>query len=424
MPLLGTPVDSIDLAEDRARFGGLMRELGLKSPPYATATSPGEALERAADVGYPLLVRPSYVLGGRAMEICYSHEKLADYLKRTRAHAGAEIYLDRFLENSIEIDVDALCDGESVQIGAIMQHVEEAGVHSGDSACVIPAMSLGPEMLDQVQEATEKLALRLGVVGLINIQFAVSSDEDLFVIEANPRASRTVPFVSKAVGVPLAKVACRLMLGERLADMDLPLSRLGAGNLKHVSVKEAVLPFDRFPRADALLGPGDEVDRRGDGGRRRLPGGVRQGAGGRRRSAPGRGRRLHLGDRHGQAGSDSACGRRFTTSASASTRPAAPRARSAAWACRSSGSRRSARARRTSWTTSTPAKSTSSSTRRPARARARTGGRSGAPPWDGESRASRPSRPPSAAQRAILARRKGEVEVRSLQELHGLARVT
>ena len=255
VPLLGTPVESIDLAEDRSRFGGLMRELELKSPPYATATSPGEALERADDVGYPLLVRPSYVLGGRAMQICYSHDRLADYLKRTRAHAGAEIYLDRFLENAIEIDVDALCDGESVQIGAIMQHVEEAGVHSGDSACVIPAMSLGPEMLDQVQEATERLALRLGVVGLINIQFAVTGDEELYVIEANPRASRTVPFVSKAVGVPLAKVACRLMLGERLADMDLPLSRLGAGNLKHVSVKEAVLPFDRFPRADALLGP-------------------------------------------------------------------------------------------------------------------------------------------------------------------------
>jgi carbamoyl-phosphate synthase large subunit len=232
-----------------------MAELGLKSPPYFTANSAEEALERSAEVGYPLLVRPSYVLGGRAMELCYSQDRLADYLARTHAGEGAEIYLDRFLENSIEIDVDALCDGETVQIGAIMQHVEEAGIHSGDSACVIPAMSLGPEMLEHVREATEKLALRLGVVGLINIQFAVSADEELFVIEANPRASRTVPFVSKAVGVPLAKVACRLMLGERLADMDLPLSRLGAGNLEHVSVKEAVLPFDRFPRADALLGP-------------------------------------------------------------------------------------------------------------------------------------------------------------------------
>jgi carbamoyl-phosphate synthase large subunit len=255
VPLLGTPVDSIDVAEDRSRFGALMEELGLRGPPYATAQSPDEALERAEDVGYPLLVRPSYVLGGRAMELCYSRERLADYLARTKARPGTEIYLDRFLENSIEIDVDALCDGETVQIGAIMQHVEEAGVHSGDSACVIPAMSLGPEMLDQVHAATEKLALRLGVVGLINIQFAVRGDDELFVIEANPRASRTVPFVSKAVGVPLAKVACRLMLGECLADIDLPLSRLGAGNLDHVSVKEAVLPFDRFPRADALLGP-------------------------------------------------------------------------------------------------------------------------------------------------------------------------
>ncbi|HYH60216.1 MAG TPA: carbamoyl-phosphate synthase large subunit, partial [Thermoleophilaceae bacterium] len=255
VPLLGTPVDSIDLAEDRSRFGALMRELGLKSPPYATARSAEQALERADAVGYPLLVRPSYVLGGRAMELCYERDRLAGYLERMPAPADGEIYLDRFLENSIEIDVDALCDGESVQIGAIMQHVEEAGVHSGDSACVIPAMSLGPEMLDQVHDATEKLALRLGVIGLINIQFAVFGDDELFVIEANPRASRTVPFVSKAVGVPLAKIACRLMLGERLADMDLPLSRLGAGNLKHVSVKEAVLPFDRFPRADALLGP-------------------------------------------------------------------------------------------------------------------------------------------------------------------------
>ena len=161
------------------------------------------------------------------------------------------MYLDRFLENAIEIDVDALCDGREVRIGAVMQHVEEAGVHSGDSACVIPAMSLGPEMLAQVEEASRILALALGVIGLINIQYAVWGDDELFVIEANPRASRTVPFVSKATGVPLAKVACRLMLGERLADQDLP----APGALRHVSVKEAVLPFDRFHRADALLGP-------------------------------------------------------------------------------------------------------------------------------------------------------------------------
>ncbi len=252
VPLLGTPVESIHLAEDRPSFGALLEELGLKSPPYATAASPAEALEVAAGVGYPLLVRPSYVLGGRAMEICYSRDALAGYLERTNGGLeGRTIFLDRFLENAIEVDVDALCDGETVEIGAIMQHVEEAGVHSGDSACVIPAMSLGPEMLHQVEEATARVALRLGVVGLINIQFAVYGDEELYVIEANPRASRTVPFVSKATGVPLAKIACRLMLGERLAELELDIPR----NPRHVSVKEAVLPFGRFPRADALLGP-------------------------------------------------------------------------------------------------------------------------------------------------------------------------
>jgi carbamoyl-phosphate synthase large subunit len=255
VPLLGTPVDSIDLAEDRPSFGRLMGELGLKSPPYATARDEDGALQAAEKVGYPLLVRPSYVLGGRAMEICYSPDQLADYLERTERNGDGTIYLDRFLENAIEIDVDALCDGEQVAIGGVMQHVEEAGIHSGDSACVIPALSLGPEMLHQIEEATEKLALSLGVVGLINIQYAVHGDEELYVIEANPRASRTVPFVSKAVGVPLAKMACRLMLGEKLRDLDLQLPAPGDSSAGHVSVKEAVLPFDRFPGADALLGP-------------------------------------------------------------------------------------------------------------------------------------------------------------------------
>jgi carbamoyl-phosphate synthase large subunit len=252
VPLLGTPVESIHRAEDRPSFGGLLEELGLRSPPYATAESRDQALSVADTVGYPLLVRPSYVLGGRAMEICYSPEQLQSYLERTNGGAGRTIFLDRFLENAIEIDVDALCDGTDVEIGAIMQHVEEAGVHSGDSACVIPAMSLGDEMLRQVEDAARSIALALGVIGLINIQFAVHGDsEELYVIEANPRASRTVPFVSKAIGVSLAKVACRLMLGERLADMELDIPR----QPRHVSVKEAVLPFGRFPRADALLGP-------------------------------------------------------------------------------------------------------------------------------------------------------------------------
>jgi carbamoyl-phosphate synthase large subunit len=298
VPLLGTSVEAIDLAEDRARFGQLLQRLGYHAPPYATARSVPEALEKADDVGYPLLVRPSYVLGGRAMEIVYSREGLADYLRREAPGAdehrpshptspsqealdgeGADaqrerppippnprppetsqapgrptIFLDRFLENAVEVDVDALCDGHEVWIGGIMQHVEEAGVHSGDSACVLPPHSLGEEMLEQIRAATRDIALGIGVVGLMNAQYAVHEGR-LYVIEANPRASRTVPFVSKAVGIPLAKLACRIMLGERIAELNLPSGHEGVGFGDHVSVKEAVLPFDRFDGADSLLGP-------------------------------------------------------------------------------------------------------------------------------------------------------------------------
>ncbi len=290
VPLLGTSVDAIDLAEDRGRFGALLEKLGYQAPPFATANSVAQALERGDEVGYPLLVRPSYVLGGRAMEIVYSRDGLADYLARqnnassspdaatspskkdAQAHRigrgarldglqppappspGGAIFLDRFLENAIEVDVDALCDGHDVWIGGIMQHVEEAGVHSGDSACVLPPHSLGGEMLEQIRAATRGIALEVGVVGLLNVQFAVHG-ERLYVIEANPRASRTVPFVSKAVGLPLAKLACRIMLGERIAALGLPQGREGLGFGDHVSVKEAVLPFDRFEGADAVLGP-------------------------------------------------------------------------------------------------------------------------------------------------------------------------
>ncbi len=253
VPLLGTSVESIDLAEDRGRFGALLAQLGYKAPPYATARSVEQALRCAGEVGFPLLVRPSYVLGGRAMEIVYSHDDLADYLRR-EAGEGGEIFLDRFLEDSLEVDVDALCDGTDVWIGGIMQHVEEAGVHSGDSACVLPPHSLGEEMLEQLRSATRDIALEIGVVGLINVQYAIQAGE-LYVIEANPRASRTVPFVSKAVGMPLAKLACRVMLGERLSEMDLPQDRQGLGYGDHISVKEAVLPFDRFENSDAVLGP-------------------------------------------------------------------------------------------------------------------------------------------------------------------------
>ncbi len=294
VPLLGTSVEAIDLAEDRGRFGELLARLGYKAPPYATARCVQDALQRAHEVGFPLIVRPSYVLGGRAMEIVYDRDSLADYLRRELAGhgqagagqsttrgdadgasgaAGADdappangatpaqspegspsIFLDRFLEHATEVDVDALCDGHDVWIGGIMQHVEEAGVHSGDSACVLPPHSLGEEMLEQVRSATREIALAIGVVGLINVQYAVHAGE-LYVIEANPRASRTVPFVSKAVGVPLAKLACRIMLGERIAAMGLAQERQGMGFGEHISVKEAVLPFDRFEGADALLGP-------------------------------------------------------------------------------------------------------------------------------------------------------------------------
>ena len=252
IPLLGSPVEAIDLAEDRGRFGELLARLGYQAPPYATAHSAPEARERAGSVGFPLLVRPSYVLGGRAMEIVYDDAGLADYLERVHAvnGDGRAIFLDRFLEDSIEIDVDALCDGEDVWVGGIMQHVEEAGIHSGDSACVLPPHSLGADMLDRVRGWTAGIARALGVVGLLNVQYAVRGDE-LYVIEANPRASRTVPFVSKAIGLPLAKLACRLVLGEGIADLGLPAEATPS----HVSVKEAVLPFDRFAGADALLGP-------------------------------------------------------------------------------------------------------------------------------------------------------------------------
>ncbi len=249
--VLGTSVDAIDLAEDRGRFGGLLEALGYQAPPYAQADSVEQALSVSEEVGFPLLVRPSYVLGGRAMEIVYSREDLQDYLSRHVREDGRAIYLDRFLENAIEVDVDALCDGEKVWIGGIMQHVEEAGIHSGDSACVLPPHSLGPEMMAAITEQTEAIAKALGVVGLCNIQFAVYGAE-LYVIEANPRASRTVPFVSKAIGLPLAKLACRLMLGERIDDLGLPADPIGHD---HVSVKEAVMPFDRFDGADVLLGP-------------------------------------------------------------------------------------------------------------------------------------------------------------------------
>jgi carbamoyl-phosphate synthase large subunit len=249
--ILGTPQDAIDLAEDRGRFGEVLRKLDIAHPPYGTARSSEEALEIAAGIGFPLLVRPSYVLGGRAMEIVYGEEDLKRYIKdAVQASPKHPILLDKFLEDAMEIDVDAVCDGEGVYIGAIMQHVEEAGVHSGDSACVIPSFSLEDHMVEKVREHSAKLALELGVVGLLNIQYAIKGEE-VYVLEVNPRASRTVPYVSKTTGVPLAKVATRVILGEKLSELDLPDSPAHP----HYTVKEAVLPFSRLPGADTTLGP-------------------------------------------------------------------------------------------------------------------------------------------------------------------------
>jgi len=251
VPILGTPQSSIDLAEDRGRFGELLRDLGINCPEYGLATTAEQATAVADEIGYPVLVRPSYVLGGRAMEIVYEREELVRYMARAvSVSPDHPILIDRFLEDAIEVDVDAICDGEDVYIGAVMQHVEEAGVHSGDSACVIPSLSLGEGTLEQVRRQTRQLALGLGVKGLINVQFAFQNYR-LYVLEVNPRGSRTVPFVSKATGVQLAKLATRVILGERLRDFALP-DRLVP---EYVSVKEAVLPFNRLPGTDTRLGP-------------------------------------------------------------------------------------------------------------------------------------------------------------------------
>ncbi|MBN1288515.1 MAG: carbamoyl-phosphate synthase large subunit [Actinobacteria bacterium] len=253
MNILGTSPEAIDLAEDRERFGRLLKKLGIKHPPDGTAVSKEEALEAGRRIGYPVLVRPSYVLGGRAMEIVYSDEMMEKYIETAvKASPRHPVLVDKFLEDAKEIDVDALSDGEEVFIGAIMEHVEEAGIHSGDSACVIPPVFITPSVRKKIERYTRLLAVELGVVGLINIQYAVK-DGEVFVLEVNPRASRTVPFVSKAIGIPMAKMATRLMLGEKIKDLDLKEERYS--RLKHVSVKEAVLPFVRFPGVDTVLGP-------------------------------------------------------------------------------------------------------------------------------------------------------------------------
>ena len=251
VPILGTSPDAIDVAEDRRRFDKIVRQLGLKQPPNGTATSVEEAVAAAEEIGYPVLVRPSYVLGGRAMQIVYDADSLREYFA-TAARVSEErpVLIDRFLEDAFEADVDAISDGNDVVIGGVMQHIEDAGIHSGDSACVLPPYLIGEAAIETMREQTKALAKALGVVGLINVQYAIK-DGVVYVLEVNPRASRTIPFVSKAIGAPLASLAARVMLGESLADVGLTEEIVPT----YVSVKEAVFPFNKFPGTDPVLGP-------------------------------------------------------------------------------------------------------------------------------------------------------------------------
>ncbi|MBB6427051.1 carbamoyl-phosphate synthase large subunit [Sphingopyxis sp. JAI128] len=250
IPILGTSPDAIDLAEDRERFAALVNKLGLKQPENGIARSREEAVAVAARIGYPVLTRPSYVLGGRAMEIVDDQAQLENYIETAVQVSGdSPVLIDRYLRDAIEVDVDALCDGTDVVVAGVLQHIEEAGVHSGDSACSIPPYSLSPAIVAEIERQADALARALEVRGLMNIQFAVK-DEEVYLIEVNPRASRTVPFVAKAVGSPIAKIAARVMAGEKLANLP-KINR----DIKHVAVKEAVFPFARFPGTDPVLSP-------------------------------------------------------------------------------------------------------------------------------------------------------------------------
>jgi carbamoyl-phosphate synthase large subunit len=251
VPIIGTSPNNIDLAEDREKFGRILDKLNIVCPKYGTGRTLDEVITVAEKIGFPVLARPSYVLGGRAMEIVYSKEQLIDYIARSAdVTAGHPILIDEFLENAFEFDVDALCDGEAVHIGAVMQHIEEAGIHSGDSACVLPPYRITTEAMDEIVRITKSLALELNVVGLINLQFAYK-DGQVYVLEVNPRASRTVPFVSKTTNVPLARIASQLAVGAKLSEFDLK----DWDDLEHIAVKEAVLPFNKFPEESIFLSP-------------------------------------------------------------------------------------------------------------------------------------------------------------------------
>ncbi|MGL5199432.1 MAG: carbamoyl-phosphate synthase large subunit, partial [Aeromonas veronii] len=251
VPIIGTSPDAIDRAEDRERFQSAVERLGLKQPENGTVTALEQAVLLAERITYPLVVRPSYVLGGRAMEIVYDEQDLRRYFAEAVSVSNeSPVLLDRFLDDATELDVDAICDGTDVVIGGIMEHIEQAGIHSGDSGCSLPPYTLSKKIQDEIREQVRKLALELGVIGLMNVQFAVKGD-DIYLIEVNPRAARTVPFVSKATGAPLAKIAARVMAGQSLQEQGFTKEIIPP----YYSVKEVVLPFAKFPGVDPLLGP-------------------------------------------------------------------------------------------------------------------------------------------------------------------------
>jgi len=260
VPILGTPFDAIDLAEDRERFQKLVVKLGLKQPANATAASREDAIAVAADAGYPLVTRPSYVLGGRAMEIVRDEAGLRHYLATAQIEISDDepLLLDHYLDNATEVDVDAICDGETVFIAGVMEHIEEAGIHSGDSACSLPPYTLPEATVAMLEEQTKRLALALGVVGLVNVQYAIKGD-DIYILEVNPRASRTAPFVAKATGLPIAKIAAKVMAGEKVETVEdgalVEHAVKSSVHPNHVAVKEVVFPFARFPGVDTVLGP-------------------------------------------------------------------------------------------------------------------------------------------------------------------------
>ncbi|MBC8164411.1 MAG: carbamoyl-phosphate synthase large subunit, partial [Bryobacteraceae bacterium] len=257
VPIIGTDPENIDLAEDRKRFGALLDELGIPSPANGTATSAEEACQVGRKIGFPVLLRPSYVLGGRAMVIAYDEETVERYMREAVTFSQSRpVLVDRFLEDAVEVDVDALCDGDDVLIAGIMEHIEEAGVHSGDSSCVLPSYSLAEKELETIREYTRKLAMGLHVIGLMNVQYAIKQGT-VYVLEVNPRASRTVPYVSKATGVPLPKIAVGLMLGKKLADFSDVIGSTvdGVLTVPKFFVKSPVFPFNKFPGVDPVLGP-------------------------------------------------------------------------------------------------------------------------------------------------------------------------